>query len=412
MIQRLRRLFTRSGGIGRKWLVGHESGGLPEHFSAYHAAKLPAVGAATRGIAKRVAALPLSVYEVRRDGTEELVDATDPEAHLVTRRWSAHTTRQDGVMHLLRSVLLDGRGAALVQRASPGGPAEALLPLDPAQVQREKVGARRVYRVSFDGVGQVEVERDDLIFLTFFPPADGVSDVSPLSEHWDAIRAALGALVWTGHFFDRGATPKLLYSPDGDVRDVGKETRALWRLENEMRLRGHRSMTLPKGYQPVSIGTNALDANVQGSLTFGVQDVARIYEVPPPFLGDLSRATYSNIQEAREELAETLEGWAGRLAAEISNIMWPLGNRLVRFDTSRLALERYSVRMKAYRDGRQAGVLTPNEARRMEQLPESEQEGADDLTLDAAPTMVEVEARGVENRILEHVGENGTNGAG
>ena len=381
--------------VGASWVDRIDMSRVPESFSARYAMALPAVGAVVRGIAKRVAKLPMHVYDVRRDGSEEMVAPTDEQVMLVTKRWSAHTTRQDGVMHWLRAVLSHGKGAVYVERE--GVKPVGLHPVNPLQVTRQQVGMRRIYSVSLDGMTQREVERDDLLFLPFFPPEDGVTDQSPLAEHWDAIRAALAATVFASHYYGKGAVPGLLYTSEGrGLRDVKKSTRDMWEVEDEMRRKQRRSMIAPPGYTPHAIGGNAQESDVQGARLWGVQDTARIYDVPAQTIpGDHSRSTYSNYFEARLDLAETLEGWADRIAAEITNIIWPGGTRVVRFDTSRLALERFSIRMQAYRNGREAGVLTANDCRVMEQMEPSEQEGADELLL-SPPASVNIQAGGME----------------
>lgn len=396
VLQRMARWITRSamqgGAVGAAWLDNIRGmQDVPVSFSASHAESLPAIGSAVRGLAKRVARLPLQVYHAMPDGTLGDLDVSSPLAHLVTRRWSAFTTRQDGLMHFMRSVLLHGKGAVYVERSASGDPV-ALHPVDPNGLTRQQSGNERVFQIQ---VGQniLVVPREDLIFLPFFPPDDGVTDRSPLSIHWPAIRAALTPTSFASWFYKKGATPSLLYTSEATGGDIKRTNRELWEVENIMREKNHRSMVAPGGYNVQQVGSNARDADVVPAREFGVQEVGRIYDYPPQFLQDFSRATYQNIQGAREELAETVTGWTDRVAAEISNIFWPLGDFVVRFDTSTLALERFSVRMRAYRDARDAGVLTPNEARKIEGMEESNQEGADDLLLDG-PQRVMLEATG------------------
>ena len=395
---RMANALARSA-VGRSW-VGNLFR-LPQTYSARHAETLPAVGAAVRGIAKRLAKLPLDCYRVESDGTERLIPPTDPLANLVGRRWSAHTTRQDGLMHFMRSVLLYGAGGVLVERQ--GSTPVALHPVDPNGLRREQVGIMRRYYVCLDGRVQTEVPRDDLIFLPFFPPDDGVTDRSPLATHWEAIRAALAATMFAATYFHRGAIPGLIFLAKATLgAKISKVNREFWKVEDEMRRKGHRSMVAPPGYTAMNAGSNAADADLRGARELGVQEVARIYDVPPMLiLQDHSRSTYSNIQDAREELAETLEGWANRVSAEISNIIWPKGDYLCRLDTTRLALERFSMRMKAYRDGRDAGVLSANDCRTLEDMEPSEQDGADDLLLDGSPG-VTIQASDARNGAVPH----------
>ena len=362
---------------------------VPEHFSPVYARKLPAVKAAVAAISWRVAALPLTAYAVDSGGDETAI--VDDETNLVTKRWSAFATRIDGCQRMLASALLHGHGAVYVVRRSPNGPPESFQPLDPTLIGRFRMDGEVVYRYAGGGslVPKI-VPRDDLFWLPFEPPQDGVTDQSPLREPWPSIRSALAATFWMSGYYDRGATPTTVYSredgaPSGKLLD---ENEALWENEDAMRRHQRRSMTLPPKWQPHQLGGNASDANAENAVNVGVQEVARIYDIPPLMLQDLSRGTYSNFAQARQGLAETLELWAARLAAEISNVLWPGGSRVVRFDTSLAMREPFALRMQGYRTGIEGRVLTPNEARVMEGLPVSEQEGSDDLQLAQPAIMV------------------------
>ena len=324
---------------------------VPEHFSPVYARKLPAVKAAVSAISWRVAALPLTAYAVDSAGDETKI--VDDETNLITHRWSAFATRIDGCQRMLASALLHGHGAVYVQRRSPNGPPESFLPLDPTLIGRFRMDGEIVYRYAGGGsTVPLYPPRADLFFLPFEPPQDGVTDCSPLKEPWPSIRSALAATFWMSGYYDRGATPTTVYSredgaPSGKLLD---ENEALWENEDAMRRHQRRSMTLPPKWQPHQLGGNASDANAENAVNVGVQEVARIYDIPPLMLQDLSRGTYSNFAQARQGLAETLELWAARLAAEISNVLWPGGSRVVRFDTSLAMREAMAVRMTGLPD--------------------------------------------------------------
>ena len=153
------------------------------------------MSAAVDVVSRRLAALPLNVYDVRRDGSEAMVSPTDPEANVLARRWSAHTTALDGIQHFVESVMVDGYGAALVERANGADQYEApqtgrlvaIHPLDPAGVNRHQVGRQLVYNARIHNSSH-RVARDNIFFLPFKRPMDGVTDESPLARHWTAIR--------------------------------------------------------------------------------------------------------------------------------------------------------------------------------------------------------------------------------
>ena len=380
-------LFGRSSNA--TWFNPDALSLVPRHFSAPLARALPAVKLAIRKISWRVASLPLSVYTISPDGTETQVK--DEETELVTRRWTTFGTRVDGIQKLLASTLLHGYGAVYVQRRAPNGPATGLLSINPADITRHRRGGETVYEYGApDGLIPRRPLRQDLIWLSFEPPEDGVTDVSPLREAWQSLRAALAAILWMGGYYDRGATPTVVYSrEDGEFSGPDQlldENEALWENEDLMRKHQRRSMTIPPKWRPWQLGGNASDAAAERAVNMGVQEVARIYDVPPLLLQDLSRATYSNFAQARHGFAEVIELWATRVVDELNNILWPGGTRMLRFDITQAMREPRGMRMLASKTGIDGRVLTPNEARQQEGLPALDQEGADDLQLSTQGT--------------------------
>ena len=256
-------------------------------------------------------------------------------------------------------------------------------------------------RYQYMGTGALgDIPRDDLLFLPFKEPLDRVTDVSPLAKHWPAIRAALAPTHFGAWYFDRGATGNLVYSrkDDSNSNRADAETQkarneALWRLEDRMRSEGRRSTVAPDGYYPTQIGSNAQESELGGQRTFGVQEVARIYDVPATVLHDLSRGTYSNTGQTRRLFAETLELWAGRLETEINNILWPGGTRRLVLDISQAVREPFKVRMDGYETAITERRDEPKRMQGRRRAAQSADAGTDALVVQAMP-QVTVQANG------------------
>ena len=374
-----------------RWLEISRIGSLvPEHYDGDWARKLPAVGAAIDAISWGIATLPFKVYDVNSDGEEEEVPQTDPEAMILTRRWGNFITAMDGVQHFIESCMIDGHGAAYLERPSPGAFPVAIHPLDPGKIKRQLVGDEIEYRAILRGTSYEPVNRDDLFFLPFKRPRNGYSDRSPLARYWPSVRAALAATMFSAWYFDRGALPSTVYSKkddDGEIK-LKRETSLLWYAEDRMRREGRRSFVIPPGWLAQKLGGNPEESKLDESRTFGVQEIARIYGIPPTILMDLSRGTFSNYGQQRFALGETLDRWAMRLCAEFSNLLWPEGNRICRIDTSLAIREPFNLRMQGYRTAVEAGIKTRNEIRIMEGDPPMDQEGADELQINSGPTFM------------------------
>ena len=381
--------FARSSFDAKKWFVPKFGNQVGETFSVAESRMLTAVAAAIGCISWRIATMPLRVYDVRSRLGEVEAAPDDPEVLLVTKRWSHHMSAVDGLQHFVGSVLLHGVGGALVRRG-PMNEIAAIQALDPRGISRKRTGSEIVYTIQ-DGAEQKPVLRDELLFLAFATPDDGVSDKSPLDHHWPAIRAALAATNFSGWYFDRGAIPSTAWvrtEDGGDPGDLAKESAAFWRHEDTMRREGRRSFLAPTGWSPKAIGGNPQETQLTAQRAYGVQEVARIYDIPPLLLQDLSNSTYSNFRQARFALGELLEQWAIRVAAEFSNVLWPGGARVCRFDTSMAIREPFQQRAQGYKTMREAGVLTQNECRELEGMPQSDEEGADLLKPTLAPQMI------------------------
>ena len=356
----------------------------PSKFTIDNCLELPAVTSAVDVLATEVSSSEMRVEQLT-NGVWEAVDPTDEEARLVTGRWSEYEGAEVAVEKLMRSVLLHGFGAAWIRRRRGTAQPRELIPLDPARVTRkEDTSGRIVYtwdRGPRNRVAPREIPRRDLIFVEFVPAANRVSLPSPLEHQWTAIRAGIGALRWTNSYWDSGATGELAFIPGGQVSpDVEHANPHVRKIMQEMRDAGGREFVVPSGYtvQAVS-GDPRSTALVELSL-HALQNVARIYRIPPIMLGDLSKSTYSNYPSAVRSLNRTVGRWGLRLGREISTSLWPGGERRLVFsqdDTSSEKFRDLSGGLKEYRVF--AGIMTQNEARKVIKLPRHDSEEADAL---------------------------------
>ena len=383
-------LVLRAQASGNRWFSDLRKRAVarmhvPEGFSLAHAKSLPAVKAAVGEIAWRVACLPLRIYDA---GSDEPVARTDPEARVLAGKWSSHTTAKSGIAQFARHVLLHGIGGAVVRRE--GMRVVEIQTANPNGLSRQLVSGVRLYHYQVPGGARVRIERDDLFFLAFEEPDDGVSDESPLEECWPAIRGAVAATAFSGWYYDRAAQPASVWqAPEGVSPKKLKDTMLrIWSMEDKMRDAGRRSLPAPAGWEHVQVGASAEDAAASDERTFGVQEVARIYHIPPSLLQDLTRGTYSNYTQQRHALGETVKRWAERIGDEFSNVMWPDGRRECRFDVAHTSRGPMQERMRGYRTGVEGGILTPNECREIEGRERSSDPGADECRRSDAPIIM------------------------
>ena len=355
----------------------------PKTFTIDNALELPAVATAVDVLATEVSSSDMRVEQLT-NGVWEAVEPTDPEARLVTGRWSEYEGAEVAVERLMRSVLLYGFAAAFIRRRRGGAAPRELIPLDPNRVTRkEDTSGNIVY--TFDRgprhrIVPQTIPRRNLIWLEFVPAFNRVDQVSPLAHQWTAIRAGIGALRWTNSYWDSGATGELAFVPGGQVSpDVEHGNEYVRKLMNEMREAGGREFVVPSGYTVQSVsGDPRSTALVELSL-HALQNVARIYRLPPITLGDLSKSTYTNYPSAVRSLNRTVGRWGLRLGREISTALWPGGERRLVFAQDDTYSESFRDLSGGLKDRVFAGIMSQNEARAVLKLPRHDSEEADAL---------------------------------
>jgi HK97 family phage portal protein len=121
-------------------------------------------------------------------------------------------------------------------------------------------------------------------------------------------------------------------------------------------------------WEPLTI--SAADAQLIEQLRWSVEDVARCFRVPTYMLTDASKISFKNAEQlARNYYGQTLQHHIESIEARIDVAFGLADDVYCEFDLSTLLRMEFDSRMTAYREGINSGVLTINEARRMEELP-------------------------------------------
>ena len=355
----------------------------PSTFTIDNCLELPAVTSAVDVLATEVSSSEMRVEQLA-NGVWEAVEPTDPEARLVTGRWSEYEGAEVAVERLMRSVLLYGFGAAFIRRRRGGAAPRELVPLDPSRVTRkEDTSGNIVY--TFDRgprhrIVPQTIPRRNLIWLEFVPAFNRVDQISPLRSQWTAIRAGIGALRWTNSYWDSGATGELAFIPGGQVSpDVETSNPLVRKLMQEMREAGGREFVVPSGYTVQNVSGDPRSAALVELSLLALQNVARLYRLPPIVLQDLSKGTYTNFPSAVRSLNRTVGRWGLRLGREISTALWPGGERRLVFSQDDTYSESFRDLSGGLKDRVFAGIVSQNEARAVLKLPRHDSEEADAL---------------------------------
>ena len=207
---------------------------------------------------------------------------------------------------------------------------------------------------------------------------DGLIGYSPIAMAKNAIGVSMAAEEFGSTFFANGATPSGLLEHPGVVKDPEK-LRQSWHAQFSGK-NSHNVAVLEEGmtYKPMSVPPN--DAQFLETRKFQIDEIARIFRVPPHMVGDLDKSSFSNIeQQSLEFVKYTLNPWVIRWEQAMHKALLQPSEKqqyFIKFNVDGLLRGDYQSRMNGYAVGRQNGWLSANDIREMENLnPISEEEG-------------------------------------
>ncbi len=338
------------------------------------AMRLSAVSACVRLIAESIASLPLHVYRRGADGRRERADDV-PAARLLhdepNELMSSFTFRET----LAAQLLLWGNAYAPIVRRRSSEPVE-LLPVQSRSVQvRRAPGGGLVYDVTMPDGRTATVGQADMLHvpgLSF----DGITGLSPVRYAAQSIGLAIAAEQFGATFFGNGSRPSGVITMPGQLNaEQAKQLRAAWYDTYGGLSNSNRTAVLFHGAKFETISVPPEDAQFIETRKFQVSDIARWFRVPPHMIGDLERATFSNIEhQALEFVTHTLRPWLVRFEQEINRKLFPSStdgrpnDLYCEFSVDGLLRGDVKSRADYYVKGRQWGWLSANDIRRLENM--------------------------------------------
>lgn len=340
---------------------------------------VPAVLCAVQFISRTLASVPLQAFrrvdgvQQRLSGKLQVILEENPNPEMDITKFLRHFWQQ---------VMTGGRAFAWIERN--GASIEAIWPMDPTRVHVERRGFKLFY--TFEGR---TYPASDVIDIAFMDRADFVRHYGPIGRGADTIALSLAMTVYGKQFFAGGGVPPLAVTgpmpanADAMRRAMDDISRAI----AAARASGRPLFNLPPGYEIKQIGFDPEKGQMTDSNVFQVQQIARLYQLPPNFLHDLSRATFSNVEQNDLHLVKHLiHQWCKALEGELNLKLFGRmnGRRYVRHDLDGLMRGDFRSRIEGLARAVQGSIYTPNEAREREGLPPSSAPTADELHMQGA----------------------------
>jgi len=332
---------------------------------------VPAVHACVQLIAETVATLPLAPYRRTEDGGRQ-IDTNHPLHHLLHDQANQVQTAMEFREQFVASCLLTGNGYALKDLDGRGAVTQ-LLPVHPSHMHPVKLMNGRVrYELTPERGGTEKYTQDEVLHLRY-RSTDGFSGLSPITIARETVGLALAQQSFESAFYKNGATiGAALKHPNRLTDDQTSNIQSSFERNYSGTSNAFRMIILEEGMEYEAIGMSQQDAQFVESRKLTLEDVARIYRVPPPAIGILSDATYSNITEqSRSLVMHTLRPWLVRIEQAMNASLLSVDGRRTHFlehNAEGLLRGTQSDRYDAYAVGREWGWLNVNEIRRKENL--------------------------------------------
>lgn len=384
----------KAADAGYSFLFGRTTSGKPVNERT--AMQTTAVYACVRILAEAVASLPLHVYEYQDDGGKKLVhdhplyyllhDEPNPEM-------TSFVFRETLMSHLLiwgnayAQIIRDGAGRVL-----------GLYPLlpDKMEVQRDDKG--NIYYVysrnsdenpTFKEYGNIKLKAEDVLHIPGLG-FDGLIGYSPIAMAKNAVGMTLACEEYGASFFANGANPGGVLEHPGVLNDPSK-VRESWNSVYRGVSNAHKIAVLEEGMKYQQIGIPPEEAQFLETRKFQINEIARLYRIPPHMVGDLDKSSFSNIeQQSLEFVKYTLDPWVIRWEQSLQrSLLLPgeKGKYFIKLNVDGLLRGDYQSRMNGYAVGRQNGWFSANDIREMENMnPIPDEEGGNLYLVNGAMT--------------------------
>ena len=378
---------NRTTGSSYAFFMGGSTAG--KAVNERSAMQMTAVYACVRILSEAIAGLPLHLYKYGCDGSKEKA-VEHPLYFLLhdepNKEMTSFVFRETLMTHLL----LWGNAYAQVIRNGKGE-VIALYPLMPNRMEVNRTDRGQLYyqyTTSSDDAPTVEgstavLMPEDVLHIPGLG-FDGLVGYSPIAMAKNAIGLAIATEEYGAKFFANGAAPSGVLEHPGTIKDP-QRVRDAWMSQFSGSRNAGKVAVLEEGmkYTPISISPE--QAQFLETRKFQINEIARIFRVPPHMVGDLEKSSFSNIeQQSLEFVKYTLDPWVIRWEQSLQRTLLSSEEKkryYFKFNLEGLLRGDYASRMTGYATARQNGWMSANDIRELENLDRIPAELGGDLYL-------------------------------
>jgi HK97 family phage portal protein len=354
---------------GDYWFLPAPFKGTASSVTSDAAMRLTAVYACVRVLAESVSMLPFVLY------TESANGAKKPnKKHWLYKLLAVRPNDFQNPLEFRE--MMQGhvalRGNAFAQIVSNGaGIVTDLIPLHPDRVTVEPLSDTNWrYRVRNMDQTLTTFNRGSIFHLRGLS-GDGIMGYNPIQAARESVATGLAAQNYGMRYFENDATPGGWIEYPGQFKDDDQKRRFREQFQATQTGRHlHKTAVLELGMKYHQISITNQDAQYLETRKFSVSEIARLFRIPPHLIGELDRATFSNITQMSEEFVKfSLMPWLVRWEEALKySFLDEDENLLPSFDTDALLRGDPAGRSMFYHNGILDGWMTRNEARAAEHM--------------------------------------------
>lgn len=362
------------------------SSALADFFGSYTAStkavsneqamRLNTVYSCVKVLSDTMATLPCHLYRETPAGNEKHTAA--PLHNLLLNSPNEYQTGAEFFSHVMVNLCLNGNFYGYVNRTSSGKVVE-ILPLKTENVAVQQDSQYNVvYVVTFDNGTQDVLNPDQILHIRGMS-MDGVTGVSPIQYNARTLGAGIDARDYAANVFENDATPRGILHTDGILDDDSFENiKASWNAGHGGVANSHKVAILEQGLKFSPISLSPQDVQLLELRKYTRSEICAMFRVPPHMIGDLDRATFSNIEH--QDLAfykATMLPYIMMIEARLNKALLNVNTQHFKFDVSNLLRTDMRTRVETYNTLITTGVMSPNEAR--QELGYNPREGGDEF---------------------------------
>lgn len=325
---------------------------------------VPAIWAAVQFLSGTMASLPLEVFRSTRTGR---VKAAGKINNILHKTPNDEMSSFEWRKYVFEQVFTGGRGLSFIER-NAAGQVMNIWPLNPTGVKVKRKGGRKIYEYN-DGNRTVTYQANEVLDIPFMLKSDMISSRSPILTNKDVVSKAISSTKYGSKLFSNGGVPPFsLSGPFSNAEAMKRASKDLTDSVKRASENGEIALPIPAGHELKNIGIDPEKMQLVEAQKAEIIQIARIYNLPPVFLQDLTYGTFSNTEQQDLQLVKhTLRRWVKQFEQELDLKLFGRDSSMyVKINLDGLLRGDIKTRYEAYGVGIQNGFKTPNEVRKLE----------------------------------------------